>query len=119
MTDLGVCRTRCGELELSPLSSLLSPHIMLPLALLALSLSATVCQDYRPVEITRLVMPKYGLEGGEVLLSCVFTCSQPVYSVKWYQSGREFFRFLQVSHLVPSDSFPQLSTRKIGSHDET
>ena len=65
---------------------------MLTLGLLTLSLAASLCHNYQPVEITRLVMPKYGLEGGEVLLSCVFTSAQPVYSVKWYQSGKEFFR---------------------------
>ena len=65
---------------------------MLSLALLSLSLAATVCPHYQPVEITKLVMPQYGLEGGEVLLSCVFTSFQPVYSVKWYRSGKEFFR---------------------------
>ena len=67
---------------------------MLPLLLLTLSLTTTVSRHYQPVEITKLAMPKYGLEGGEVLLRCVFTSFQPVYSVKWYQSGKEFFSYL-------------------------
>ena len=93
-------------------------HMMLPLLLLTLSLTTTVSRHYQPVEITKLAMPKYGLEGGEVLLRCVFTSFQPVYSVKWYRSGKEFFRF-DSTHLTPSDLFLQLSTRKSGSHDET
>ena len=92
--------------------------MMLPLLLLTLSLTATVSRHYQPVEITKLAMPKYGLEGGEVLLRCVFTSFQPVYSVKWYHSGKEFFRF-DSTHLTPADLFLQLSTRKSGSHDET
>ena len=71
---------------------LVSPHIMLSLALTALSLAASLGENYRPVEVTRLAMPKYGLEGGEVVMSCDFTSFHPVYSVKWYQSGKEFFR---------------------------
>ena len=67
---------------------------MQTLLLLSLWLAASLSQNYQPVEITKLVMPKYGLEGGEVMLSCVFTSFQPVYSVKWYQSGKEFFSYL-------------------------
>ena len=48
--------------------------------------------NYRPVEVTQLVVPKYGVEGGEVRLACLYTSFHSVYSVKWYQSGREFLR---------------------------
>ena len=52
----------------------------------------TLTQTVGTVEVSQLTVPQYGVEGGEVVLTCLYTSLHSVYSVKWYQSGREFFR---------------------------
>ena len=44
------------------------------------------------VEVVGVRVPQYGVQGESVTLHCSYTSSQPVYSVRWYKNGKEFFR---------------------------
>ena len=47
---------------------------------------------YSPVEVTGVKLPLYGMYGGAAELRCHYTSVMPVYSVKWYKNGKEFYR---------------------------
>ena len=47
---------------------------------------------YSPVEVTGVKLPLYGMYGGVAELRCHYTSVMPVYSVKWYKNGKEFYR---------------------------
>ena len=47
---------------------------------------------YSPVEVQSVKLPLYGMYGGAAALECHYTSVQPVYSVKWYKNGKEFYR---------------------------
>ena len=48
--------------------------------------------NYSPVEVTGVRLPLYGMYGGVAELRCHYTSVMPVYSVKWYKNGKEFYR---------------------------
>ena len=47
---------------------------------------------YSPVSVTGVTVPQYGVHGEHAVLYCVYRSVQPVYSVRWYKNGKEFFR---------------------------
>ena len=47
---------------------------------------------YSPVVVSSVTVPQYGVEGKHAVLYCSYRSVQPVYSVRWYKSGKEFFR---------------------------
>ncbi|KAG7167151.1 Cell adhesion molecule 3-like 1, partial [Homarus americanus] len=50
----------------------------------------------------RFNVPRWAARGGEAVLTCQFDLADDLlYSVKWYKSGREFYRF------VPAEKPPQ------------
>ena len=48
---------------------------------------------YSPVLVSSVKVPQYGVYGENAKLHCKYTSVQPVYSVKWYKNGLEFFRY--------------------------
>ena len=68
---------------------------MIPI-LLALTTQVTLGLDslnnYSPVEIRHVKLPLYGVYGGTAMLQCQYSSVIPVYSVKWYKNGKEFYR---------------------------
>ncbi|CAG9113537.1 unnamed protein product [Plutella xylostella] len=53
------------------------------------------------ISITELRAPAQAIEGGEMILGCAYDLEgEALYSVKWYQDNREFYRF------VPGNSPP-------------
>ena len=55
---------------------------------------------YSPVEVTGVRLPLYGMYGGVAELRCHYTSVMPVYSVKWYKNGKEFYRL--AARLIPA-----------------
>ena len=49
---------------------------------------------YTPVVVSSVTVPQYGVEGKHAVLYCSYRSVQPVYSVRWYKNGKEFFRWL-------------------------
>ena len=49
---------------------------------------------YSPVVVHGVKLPLYGMYGGGAMLQCQYTSVQPVYSVKWYKNGKEFYRWV-------------------------
>ena len=49
--------------------------------------------NYSPVEIRDVKLPLYGVYGGTAMLQCQYSSVIPVYSVKWYKNGKEFYRW--------------------------
>ena len=49
---------------------------------------------YSPVTISSVQVPQYGVYGEHAVLWCKYTSVQPVYSVRWYKNGKEFFRYV-------------------------
>ena len=47
---------------------------------------------YSPVEVRAVKLPLYRIHGGSAELECQYTSVHPVYSVKWYKNGKEFYR---------------------------
>jgi len=46
------------------------------------------------VTISSVQVPQYGVYGEHAVLWCKYTSVQPVYSVRWYKNGKEFFSYL-------------------------
>lgn len=69
----------------------------------------SVAGTARGLRLVRLDMPSVVIRGDPVWLNCSFDLeSDDLYSVKWYKSHREFFRYL------PSESPPAQSYRLSG-----
>ena len=51
-----------------------------------------LCSNRRTSSESGVNVPQYGVYGESAKLSCKYTSMQPVYSVKWYKNGLEFFR---------------------------
>merc|ERR1719334_1777281 len=49
---------------------------------------------YTPVVVSSVTVPQYGVEGKHAVLYCSYRSVQPVYSVRWYKNGKEFFSYL-------------------------
>ena len=47
---------------------------------------------YSPVSVSSVQVPQYGVHGEHAVLYCKYSSVQPVYSVRWYKNGKEFFR---------------------------
>ena len=47
---------------------------------------------YSPVSVSSVTVPQYGVYGEHAVLYCKYSSVQPVYSVRWYKNGKEFFR---------------------------
>ena len=47
---------------------------------------------YSPVSVSGVTVPQYGVWGEHAVLYCSYSSVQPVYSVRWYKNGKEFFR---------------------------
>ena len=47
---------------------------------------------YTPVVVSSVTVPQYGVHGKHAVLYCSYRSVQPVYSVRWYKNGKEFFR---------------------------
>ena len=67
---------------------------------------------YSPVEVVGVRLPLYGLYGGGAELQCRYTSVMPVYSVKWYKNGKEFYRL--VTALAVMGSSQLAATLEIG-----
>jgi len=46
------------------------------------------------VEVRSVKLPLYRIHGGSAELECQYTSYHPVYSVKWYKNGKEFYSYL-------------------------
>ena len=64
----------------------------LALALALARLPPLALAGYSPVSVVKLATPQYGVEGRHAVLMCSHSSQQPVYSVRWYKNGKEFFR---------------------------
>ena len=61
---------------------------------------------YSPVEVVGVRLPLYGLYGGGAELQCRYTSVMPVYSVKWYKNGKEFYRLVvALAVMAPHSQF--------------
>ena len=49
---------------------------------------------YSPVSVSGVTVPQYGVSGEHAVLYCIYSSIQPVYSVRWYKNGKEFFSYL-------------------------
>ena len=49
---------------------------------------------YSPVSVSGVTVPQYGVYGEHAVLYCSYSSVQPVYSVRWYKNGKEFFSYL-------------------------
>ena len=56
---------------------------------------------YSPVSVSSVTVPKYGVHGEHAVLYCIYSSIQPVYSVRWYKNGKEFFRYVQQIRKTP------------------
>ena len=55
------------------------------------------------VRMIRLEVPEMSLLGDTVAMHCYYHMEgEQLYSVKWYKEGQEFFRYLNVSHILPT-----------------
>ena len=63
---------------------------------------------YSPVSVSSVTVPQYGVHGEHAVLYCIYSSIQPVYSVRWYKNGKEFFRYAQQIDEV--ESLPTSST---------
>ena len=66
--------------------------ITILLALTQVTLGLDSMSHYSPVEVTGVKLPLYGMYGGVAELRCHYTSVMPVYSIKWYKNGKEFYR---------------------------
>jgi len=64
------------------------------IALTQVTLGLNSMSYYSPVEVQSVKLPLYGMYGGAAALECHYTSVQPVYSVKWYKNGKEFYSYL-------------------------
>jgi len=74
-----------------------APDSMMARVLLALLQLSRGLESYSPhssVEVREVKLPLYGVEGQQAVLQCIYNSLQPVYSVKWYKNGKEFFSYL-------------------------
>ena len=58
------------------------------------------------LEVLGVDVPKYVQLGADAALHCSYSSTSPVYSVRWYKGGKEFYSFLpgiinQISFTVP------------------
>ena len=60
------------------------------------------------MEVVGVRLPLYGLYGGGAELQCRYTSVMPVYSVKWYKNGKEFYRLVTALAVMPPHSLQQL-----------
>jgi len=60
----------------------------------SISLALESVSVYSPVVVSSVTVPQYGVEGKHAVLYCSYRSVQPVYSVRWYKSGKEFFSYL-------------------------
>lgn len=68
-------------------------HLVLPLLLLQPDLSL----PHPPtpgLEVLGVDVPKYVQLGADAALHCSYSSTSPVYSVRWYKGGKEFYSFL-------------------------
>jgi len=65
-------------------------YVMLSQISLALDSSGV----YTPVVVSSVTVPQYGVQGKHAVLYCSYRSVQPVYSVRWYKNGKEFFSYL-------------------------
>ena len=49
---------------------------------------------YSPISVSGVTVPQYGVSGEHAVLYCIYSSIQPVYSVRWYKNGKEFFSYL-------------------------
>merc|ERR1712117_227748 len=68
--------------------------ITILLALTQVTLGLDGMSHYSPVVVHGVKLPLYGMYGGGAMLQCQYTSVQPVYSVKWYKNGKEFYSYL-------------------------
>jgi len=67
---------------------------LLYIVLSQISLALDVSSVYSPVEVSSVTVPQYGVHGKHAVLYCSYRSVQPVYSVRWYKNGKEFFSYL-------------------------
>ena len=71
----------------------ISVHTLFYLTFLFPALSSS--SVYSPVSVSSVTVPQYGVHGEHAVLYCIYSSIQPVYSVRWYKNGKEFFRYVQ------------------------
>jgi len=71
----------------------MSRPLVLTLALGQISLGLDSGSVYAPVVVNGVTVPQYGVEGKHAVLYCSYRSVQPVYSVRWYKNGKEFYSY--------------------------